>query len=111
MNIEDILVPLSFFAAVVLSLYFYLNARNKERLALIEKGLINQVPKKRATNAGLKVGSFCIGLAAGVFMGYILSHYTSINDVVAFFAMILLFGGLSLIFNNFIPDKSEKEEE
>ena len=35
---EEILIPLGLFASVVLVVYIYYNGRNKERLALIEKG-------------------------------------------------------------------------
>jgi hypothetical protein len=38
MNDLGILIPFAFFALVFASLYVYLTTRNKERLALIEKG-------------------------------------------------------------------------
>ena len=112
MHLGEILVPLGLFAAIVLSLYFYFSARHKERMALIDKGLLHKrPPSKRSTNIGLKAGTLLIGLSIGLFVGYLLSEYTTIEDVVAYFTMILLFGGLSLVFNNFIPAKPEKEIE
>ena len=36
---EDILIPIAFFATVVLAIYFFVKARTSERLALIEKGM------------------------------------------------------------------------
>ena len=108
MDLEGVLVPLGLFAAIVLSLFFYFSARNKERMALIEKGLINQVQKKPNNNMGLKFGSLFIGLSFGIFLGYLLAHYTTINQVVAYFSMILLFGGISLILNNFLPLKKKE---
>ena len=35
---EEILIPISFFLAVFGVIYLFLSTRNKERLALIEKG-------------------------------------------------------------------------
>lgn len=112
MDFTAVIIVSSFFATIVLSLYFYFSARNKERMALIEKGLIHEKPKtNRDKNAGMKVGLFLIGLSLGLFMGYILSEYTSVIDVVSYFSMILLFGGVSLILSNFIPAKRELDKE
>ena len=36
--LEDVLVPISFFALVFAMLYVYLTTRNKERMAMIERG-------------------------------------------------------------------------
>jgi hypothetical protein len=97
---------------VVLSLYFYFKANNQIRLTLIEKGLYN-APKEKTvkTRGSLKIGIFFIGLALGIFMGYVVGNFTPINSVVSFFAMILLFGGISLIVNQFIGAKLTKMEE
>ena len=35
---EEVLIPISFFLAVFGIIYLFLSTRNKERLALIEKG-------------------------------------------------------------------------
>ena len=39
------LIWLGFFASIFFGWYFYLQARNKERMALIEKGDISKTPK------------------------------------------------------------------
>lgn len=109
MDSAELLVPLGFFAAIVLSLYFYYKARNKERMALIENGLWDKKPGKKTNYSGFKAGMFFIGLAVGIFIGYLLGEFTGINEVVAFFSMILLFGGASLILTNFITIKKEQE--
>jgi hypothetical protein len=111
-ELVGILVPLGFFAAVVLSIYFYLKATNHLRLTLIEKGLYNAPkPKSPKTPKSLKIGVFLIGIALGIFMGYLIGQITPINSVVSFFSMILLFGGISLIVNQFIGAKLIKSDE
>jgi hypothetical protein len=105
------LVSTVFFASVVLSLYFYLKARHAERMALIEKGMLHVEKKPIRIKTGslsFKLGSFLIGIALGLFLGYLLTEFSIINPVVSFFSMILLFGGMSLIFNYFFETKRNK---
>ncbi len=46
-----------FFAAIILSVYFYLRARNRERLALIEKGVdVTELFKGRKPQSLFKQG-------------------------------------------------------
>ena len=112
MNAEEIIGSLTgllssvgFFAAVTLSLYFYFRVRNKERMAMIEKGVA--LPPKPKSNPirALKAGIFLVGIALGIFVGHILGKYTDVDEVVAFFVMILLFGGIALTLNFIIEHK------
>lgn len=111
MDVTEFLVPLGFFAAIVLSLYYYYKSRNAERMALIEKGQFFERPKSERKNLGYKVGTFLIGISLGIFLGYLLAQYSSIHNVIAFFTMILLFGGLSLMLNNYMSNKYELTEK
>jgi hypothetical protein len=97
--ITGIITTLGFFIAIVLTVKYVAAARNKEKMALIEKGvdLTEIYQKKDYRNATLKSGMFLVGVAMGLFTGYFLTEITSINAVVSYFSMILLFGGSSLI--------------
>lgn len=97
--ITGIITTLAFFVAVVMTVKYVSAARNREKMALIEKGVdISEIyQKKDYRNATLKSGMFLVGVAIGLFMGYFLTVVTHINGVVSYFSMILLFGGLSLI--------------
>ena len=93
---EGIFVPIGFFLATFAILYVYWTTRTKERLALVEKGMDAGIFKGECSQfALLKWGIFLIALAAGVLGGFAFSRV--INEVVAFFTMILLFGGIGLI--------------
>lgn len=106
---EGLFVPLSFFLAVFAILYVYWTTRTKERLALIEKGADASIFKTPASKyALLKWGIFLIALAVGVITGFALSN--AINEVAAFFTMILFFGGLGLIVAHFITNSLSKKE-
>jgi len=93
-----IITCVGFFSMIVLSSYFYFRARNRERMALIEKGGdLSKFFGEPNDHLLFKNGMFLIGLAIGLLMGYLMAMILPIPDVVAYFSMILLFGGLSLI--------------
>jgi len=93
---DGILVPISFFLALFAILYVYWTTRTKERLALVEKGMDAGIFKGECSQyVLLKWGIFLIALSIGVISGFALSSV--MNEVAAFFVMILLFGGIGLI--------------
>ena len=104
----DILVPLAFFALVFGSLYIYFTTRNKERLALIEKGASPELFKSKAdANSGhrsFKLGLFLIGIALGIIAAYFLSE-GGMEEISAYFSMIFLFGGISLVVAHLLEGK------
>ena len=98
---EGIFVPLSFFLALFAILYVYWTTRTKERLALIEKGVDASVFKTNCSQYALvKWGIFLIFSALGVFTAYLLA--LAIDEVAAYFSMILFFGGAGLIVANIV---------
>jgi hypothetical protein len=106
---EGIFVPLSFFLALFAILYVYWTTRTKERLALIEKGVDAGIFKVGGSKyALLKWGIFLIALAVGVISGYALANV--IDEVAAFFTMILLFGGIGLFVAYIITNVLSKKE-
>lgn len=112
--VDEILIPLSFFAAVVLILYFYFRARNRERMAMIEKGKDLDLSKMKFENGNkhwpLKLGVFFVGIAIGLLMGNILEANIDIEEPVAYLSMIFLFGGIGLVVGNLIKPREKKED-
>jgi hypothetical protein len=109
---EDVLVPLAFFASIFGVVYVIIAARNRERLALIEKGMDaaifdrNRKPFDRK-NTALMFGILFIGLSVGLIAGAILHKMDVLPEPVPFFAMILLFGGISLLVYYSIINRKE----
>jgi hypothetical protein len=104
----EILVPLAFFALVFGSLYVYITTRNKERLALIEKGADPKLFKTRDAGSAfraLKIGLFFIGIAIGIIGGYFLTQ-GGMEEEPAYFSMIFLFGGIALATSYFLQKKN-----
>jgi hypothetical protein len=106
---EGLFVPIGFFLAIFAILYVYWTTRTKERLALVEKGLDAGIFKGECSKYTLlKWGIFMIAIAIGVVTGFALSRV--INEVVAFFTMILLTGGLGLIVAYLVTNSLMKKE-
>jgi hypothetical protein len=111
-----LLAFIAFFATVFGILYVFYTTRNKERMALIEKGadasLFNtgKGEVKRFnwswSKFTLKVGMLSMGIAIGILAGAILANFGIFNEDVTFSSMIFFFGGLSLILFYVIDRKS-----
>lgn len=96
------LVPVVFFISIAVVLYVFIQARHRERMAMIEKGYDASLLQGNASSrtgkfGALKIGIVAIGVGVGLLAGSILEAVTSLNDEVAYFSMIALFGGLGLI--------------
>jgi len=113
MNVETlgVLIPFAFFALLFASLYVHLTTRNKERLALIEKGADPELFKSKAEpdsgHKGIKVGLFLMGIAIGILAGYFLSE-AGMQETPAYFSMIFLFGGIALVISHYLQKKNQE---
>ena len=99
--ISGLLITIGFFVMVFGIFYLYLNARHKERMALIEKGadasiFFNDKPKASGKYWTLRLGMFFSGLAIGTLIGFLLI-LLGVVEPVAYLSMIFLWGGLGLI--------------
>lgn len=113
--LEDILIPLIVFATIFGIVYLFLSTRNKERMALIEKGadakMFNSGKKLSWKNFALSVGMLAIGIGLGVIVAAILGSTTSIGEEVAYPSMIFLFAGISLVLYFFLARKLNNKDE
>ncbi|MFB6306717.1 MAG: DUF6249 domain-containing protein [Flavobacteriales bacterium] len=105
----SILVPVSCFAMIFGIIYVIYTTRNKERMALIEKGesaeIFNQGRKSEIS--GLKFGMLAIGIGLGVLFGYMFESMTQVSEEVAYFSMIFLTGGIALVLYHLITKKND----
>lgn len=112
--LTGILVPLGAFAMVFGIFYLAITSRNRERMALIERGADPTLfeARKKASGAGImKVGLFFMGIGIGVVIAYLLSSGGGMDEGAAYPAMIFIFGGLALITSHLWQRKQEKEDE
>lgn len=103
---EAIIIVIAFIAGVFGIYYMHFTTRNRERLALIEKGAdasmfkIGKEERVRTSFSGvfnvLKIGLFLIGGGLGVVAGYLL-YVAGMDPGASYTSMILLFAGLGLV--------------
>ena len=111
---EDFLIVLIIFAAVFGVVYVIVSARNRERMAMIEKGVSPKdfLTDRRPNSYGvLKWALLLIGLGFGLFIGSILEAYTSIPEEAGYFASALFFGGAGLFGAFLLAKKAEEKSE
>ena len=123
-SIHYLMEPISwlgFFAAIILSFYFYLRFRNKERMALIEKGVdVSEIFKRRDFTfkfPWLRIGILALGIGLGFFVTYLFlvlapPRFTGNNhqyDEVIFWFSLIIFGGLGIILGHILERSGNKK--
>ncbi|SNR15420.1 DUF6249 domain-containing protein [Tenacibaculum jejuense] len=130
---EVALVFISFFAVIFGIFYLYYSTRNRERLALIEKGQEAKIfsigERKRSTLTGriviLNFALLLMGIGVGILLGAMLSHYFAvpieeqmktinsgrviIESHVFYTSSIFLCGGGALLLGFYLTKKLDKE--
>jgi hypothetical protein len=121
-KILETLTWMSFFAAIILSYYFYLRFRNKERMALIEKGIdVSEIFKNREFTfkfPWLRLGILVLGIGIGILFAYLLidlipmpdrnpNYYYSRGIIITF--SLLISGGLGIILGNVFERPGKKK--
>ena len=115
---EAILIPISFFIFLFATLYLYFTTRNKERMALIEKGAEASIfVQGRAKGAApvwrvfiLNLALLLIGIGLAIFIGSFMEYSLGVDDDVAYPGSIFLMAGVSLLTGFFITKKLDKKE-
>lgn len=100
---EAIFIPISFFLVIFGIVYLYISSRNKERLALIEKGVdasIFMSGNQRTAPVWkvliLNLSLLLMGIGIGVFIALLLTTYSSLNGDAVYPATIFFMAGVGL---------------
>ena len=112
--VADVLIPVSFFLAVFGIFYLFLSTRNRERLALIEKGVDASIFMGDKSKSSmfklvlLNLALLSMGIGVGVFVALILSTYTALDQDALYPAMIFLSSGIALFIGFNMTKKIEE---
>lgn len=111
---EPVIISVTFFLLVFAVFYIFITTRNKERMAMIEKGAdpkLFQSVRRSSGYAVFKWGLFMIGLALGILTGALFEHFSELQPEPLYFSMILIFGGLGLVLAYLLQGKLEKNRK
>ncbi|OIQ31086.1 MAG: hypothetical protein BM564_00355 [Bacteroidetes bacterium MedPE-SWsnd-G2] len=114
---EAVLIMLLIFGTIFGIAYLFFSTRNKERLALIEKGADASIfVKKGKEHAApiwkiltLNLALILIGIGLGIFIASILFYNMGVEQEVAYPGTIFLMAGLGLFTGFKMTQKLEKE--
>lgn len=113
---EPLIVFLALFGTIFGIAYVFLTTRNRERLALIEKGveasLFNTKGRKFSiAKFILNLALLFIGIGAGIFFGNYLADSLDMKEEVTISSMLFIFGGLGLVVGFFVTRNLESKED
>jgi len=110
-----ILVPIILFVTIFGIAYVFLTTRNKERLALIEKGADAKLFKSGPSGnivgiVVLNIALLAIGIGIGVLVGGFLNE-NGMQKQIAFPSMIFIGGGVGLLIGFFVTRKFKDDKK
>ncbi|MFL0352324.1 DUF6249 domain-containing protein [Xanthomarina sp. GH4-25] len=115
MGSELIIIPI-IFGAIFGVFYLYFSTRNKERLALIEKGADASIFIKGKQSTApiwkvfiLNLALLLMGIGVGVFIASILESYTTLDDDAVYPATIFFMAGAGLFLGFKMTKDLDKE--
>lgn len=115
MGSEVIIMPI-IFGVIFGMFYLYISARNRERLALIDKGADASIfysKKKHVTPVWkvivINLALLLVGIGVGIFVANILTYNMGVDEDVAYPGTIFLLAGLGLFSGFFATKRLNKD--
>ena len=112
----EIIIFIALFSVVFGITYLYFSTRNKERLALIDKGMDGSVFSQGRKHTQpfwkvliLNLALLLMGIGAGVMLGGILSDLGGVDEDIAMPGAIFLLAGTGLLIGFFITRKMDNQ--
>ena len=112
----EVIILIAIFGVIFGIAYLYYSTRNKERMALIEKGADASIFVQGKRNTPpiwkimtLNLALLLMGIGAGVMLGGILSDGVGVDSDIAMPGSIFLLAGTGLLVGFFITRNMERE--
>jgi hypothetical protein len=112
----EALIVFIIFGSIFASAYLYFSTRNKERLALIEKGADATIFVRGKQQTApiwkvfiLNIALLFMGIGIGVFIASLLDHYTTLDNDAVYPATIFLMAGIGLFVGFSMTKNLDKE--
>jgi hypothetical protein len=112
----EALIVFIIFGSIFAIAYLYFSTRNKERLALIEKGADATIFVRGKQQTApiwkvfiLNIALLFMGIGIGVFIASLLDHYTTLDNDAVYPATIFLMAGIGLYVGFSMTKNLDKE--
>ena len=112
----EILIPISMFLALFGVVYLYLSTRNKERLALIEKGADATIFMRGKSQTApiwkvliLNIALLLMGIGVGILLGLLIQEGLGFYNDALFPGIIFLMAGVGLFVGFNMTKNLDKE--
>lgn len=113
---EAILIPIVMFLVIFGIFYLYLSTRNRERLALIEKGADASIFMSGRKHTApiwkvliLNLALLLMGIGIGVFLALLLTTYSALDEDAVYPATIFFMAGVGLFTGYTMTKNMDKE--
>ncbi|WP_310294252.1 DUF6249 domain-containing protein [Flavobacterium aquidurense] len=99
----QVLIPVSLFLMIFGIVYLFFSTRNRERMALIEKGVDASIFLKGAGKGSawkvfvVNLAFLLIGSGIGIFLALLITTYTSLDDDAVYPSIIFIMAGAGLL--------------
>lgn len=114
---SEIIIFIGFFSVIFGIAYLYYSTRNRERLALIDKGMDASVFAKGRERTQpiwkvliVNMALLLMGIGSGVMIGGLLAEVAGVNWDIAMPGSIFLMAGTGLFIGFFITRKMDRED-
>ncbi len=117
---EEVLIPLVFFGSMGAIAWKFFDSRHKERMTIIEKGLVKEELKylysshfswKTNPFGALKYGMLAAFIGLGILVSAFFTPFFWGNQEQFTTGIVFLFGGIGLILFYALAAKKEKQQE
>jgi len=108
-----VFIPIAFLIVIFGIAYVSITSRNRERMALIEKGAdpkLFESVKKTSNGGTLKWALLMVGIGLGIFLATLLVE-AGVNEPASYFSMIFLCGGAGLLITYKVEQKANKTQD
>ena len=107
------LIPIILIIGVVIMIIYIRKYENEERMAMIDKGLDPKLFAKKPGNisGALRAALLLIGAGIGLLLGNFLERSLNMDEPVAYFSMLFVFGGAGLGTAYLIEERKAKKND
>ncbi len=110
MILIEILIPICGMALTFGIVYLAITASNREKMAMIEKGM-DPIKSKRQSHSKLRFAMLAIFVPIGILVGHTCADMIDMRSKMAALIFAFLFGGIGLIITHLIENKGNGNSE